>query len=163
MKKLTFLAMIAAAFVFASCGTTKVEDTTAEAPVFEGAWVVEEFVNNGEVLTGATANIEIAAPVDGIYKVLGNTGINTFLPADFTIVDGKFAPVNAEALAQTLKAGSPDAMAYENAFKALLLSTSNIALEGDKLVISNDTAKATFVVGAPSATPIEDEVPVIEE
>lgn len=162
MKKLTIACIAAAAMLFASCGTTSVESeteevptaTTVEAPVYDGAWVVEEFVKDGAVVAGATANIELSAPVDGIYKLIGNAGVNSIVMTDFKIADGKIAPVNG-ALPTTMMAGTPEAMAYEAAFIDVLGNGANITLEGDKLVISNDTAKITFVAGAPAAAPIE--------
>ena len=154
MKKLLLVACMAfAAVLLSSCGSTKVEEVAA--PTFEGAWVVEEFVNDGAAVTGATANIEIAAPVDGVYKVAGNAGLNQFF-GDYTIVENKLTPVDPAAIGATKMAGTPEAMAYETAFLHVLTAESNIALDGEKLVISNDTAKITFVEGAPAAMPIEE-------
>lgn len=156
MKKLLLVACMAfAAVLLSSCGSTKVEEVAA--PNYEGAWVVEEFVKDGAVVTGATANIEISAPVDGVYKVIGNTGLNQLLPGDFTITADTIAPVNAAGIGMTKMAGKPEVMAYEQAFLDVILGTNKIALEGEKLVISNETAKITFVAGTPAAMPIDGE------
>lgn len=159
MKKITILGMIAAALLLSSCATSKVEEApVAEAPIYDGAWVAEEFVNNDVVMSGATANIELSAPVDGIYELIGNTGVNNIIKTEFTIADGKISPVNTGSLATTMKAGTPEAMAYEAAFIALLGNEADVAVEGDKLVISNATSKITFVPGEPAATPIVEDV-----
>ena len=180
MKKMTICSMIAAALMLSSCATSNVEETatpdatpveptetTVEAPNFEGAWTVEEFVKDDAIVTGATADIEIVPTTEGNYKLGGYSGVNFLLASDFNIADGKIAPAADVVFPSTMKAGTPEAMAYETAFLEVMRGTNNIALDGDKLVISNDTATITFVAGAPAAMPIEDtaeeDVPVIEE
>ncbi len=119
MKKNLLFGLLMSGLVFAGC-------KESEANRVIGNWKVQEFEKDGSKIPIEESGISFEQESENVFKVNGNSGINTFfgnveIKNKGIVVDDK--------MASTKMAGSPEAMEYEDNFLLCLTGADGIELD----------------------------------
>lgn len=144
MKK-TFLIIMAALSVFAFAGCKSNKATSTEVPAkyrYVGLWKILSLTGFENDIPEAEMTIWFTEDSDKELDITGFSGVNRFFAKIDSEGTNQF-PIG-DKMASTKMMGSPEDMAFEDAFIEVLCTADSWKNEEGRLTVSNGKATAVF-------------------